>query len=133
MRRARRRRGRHDPAAVACSRAARIAVAPSSTAGDVPEGASRTCRRAYNGRYDDGAGLAHSWASVDSGRDDLRTHVERGAIGVTMVMRWGTISASQRRRGPSKKGIDTVVVGRALGFWTDNMPEGMYLRIRRAN
>jgi FAD-dependent urate hydroxylase len=25
-------------------------------------------------------------------------------------------------------GIETVVVGRPLGFWTDNMPEGMYLR-----
>ncbi len=27
-----------------------------------------------------------------------------------------------------EKGIETVVVGRPLGFWTDNMPEGMYLR-----
>jgi thioredoxin reductase len=25
-------------------------------------------------------------------------------------------------------GIETVVVGRPLGFWTDNMPDGMYLR-----
>ena len=25
-------------------------------------------------------------------------------------------------------GIETVVVGRPLGFWTDNMPAGMYLR-----
>ncbi len=25
-------------------------------------------------------------------------------------------------------GIETVVLGRPLGFWTDNMPEGMYLR-----
>ena len=27
-----------------------------------------------------------------------------------------------------EKGIETVVVGRPLGFWTNNMPEGMYLR-----
>ena len=27
-----------------------------------------------------------------------------------------------------EKGIETVVIGRPLGFWTDNMPEGMYLR-----
>jgi cation diffusion facilitator CzcD-associated flavoprotein CzcO len=27
-----------------------------------------------------------------------------------------------------EKGIETVVVGRPLGFWTSNMPEGMYLR-----
>ena len=27
-----------------------------------------------------------------------------------------------------EKGIETVVLGRPLGFWTDNMPEGMYLR-----
>ena len=27
-----------------------------------------------------------------------------------------------------EKGIETVVVGRPLGFWTHNMPEGMYLR-----
>jgi FAD-dependent urate hydroxylase len=27
-----------------------------------------------------------------------------------------------------EKGIETVVVGRPFGFWTDNMPEGMYLR-----
>jgi cation diffusion facilitator CzcD-associated flavoprotein CzcO len=27
-----------------------------------------------------------------------------------------------------EKGIETVVVGRPLGFWTDNMPEGMFLR-----
>jgi cation diffusion facilitator CzcD-associated flavoprotein CzcO len=27
-----------------------------------------------------------------------------------------------------EKGIETVVVGRPLGFWTDNMPERMYLR-----
>jgi cation diffusion facilitator CzcD-associated flavoprotein CzcO len=28
----------------------------------------------------------------------------------------------------SEKGIETVVLGRPLGFWTDNMPAGMYLR-----
>jgi thioredoxin reductase len=27
-----------------------------------------------------------------------------------------------------EKGIETVVLGRPLGFWTENMPEGMYLR-----
>lgn len=27
-----------------------------------------------------------------------------------------------------EKGIETVVLGRPLGFWRDNMPEGMYLR-----
>jgi cation diffusion facilitator CzcD-associated flavoprotein CzcO len=27
-----------------------------------------------------------------------------------------------------EQGIETVVVGRPLGFWTHNMPEGMYLR-----
>jgi cation diffusion facilitator CzcD-associated flavoprotein CzcO len=27
-----------------------------------------------------------------------------------------------------EKGVETVVLGRPLGFWTDNMPEGMYLR-----
>ena len=27
-----------------------------------------------------------------------------------------------------EQGIETLVVGRPLGFWTDNMPEGMYLR-----
>jgi FAD-dependent urate hydroxylase len=27
-----------------------------------------------------------------------------------------------------EKGIETVVFGRPFGFWTDNMPEGMYLR-----
>ncbi len=27
-----------------------------------------------------------------------------------------------------EKGIETLVVGRPLGFWTDNMPEGMHLR-----
>jgi FAD-dependent urate hydroxylase len=26
------------------------------------------------------------------------------------------------------RGIETVVLGRSLGFWTDHMPEGMYLR-----
>jgi FAD-dependent urate hydroxylase len=28
----------------------------------------------------------------------------------------------------AEAGIETVVVGRPLSFWTDNMPEGMYLR-----
>jgi cation diffusion facilitator CzcD-associated flavoprotein CzcO len=28
----------------------------------------------------------------------------------------------------SEKGIETVVLGRPLGFWTDHMPEGMFLR-----
>ena len=27
-----------------------------------------------------------------------------------------------------ENGMETIVVGRPLGFWTDNMPEGMYLR-----
>ncbi len=27
-----------------------------------------------------------------------------------------------------ERGIETVVLGRSFGFWTDNMPEGMYLR-----
>ncbi len=27
-----------------------------------------------------------------------------------------------------EKGIEVAVLGRSLGFWTDNMPEGMYLR-----
>ena len=27
-----------------------------------------------------------------------------------------------------ERGIDTVVVGRPMGFWTDHMPEGMFLR-----
>jgi FAD-dependent urate hydroxylase len=27
-----------------------------------------------------------------------------------------------------ENGIETVVLGRPLGFWTDNMPDGMYLR-----
>jgi FAD-dependent urate hydroxylase len=27
-----------------------------------------------------------------------------------------------------ERGIDTVVIGRPMGFWTDHMPEGMFLR-----
>ncbi len=27
-----------------------------------------------------------------------------------------------------ERGVDTVVVGRPMGFWTDHMPEGMFLR-----
>ena len=27
-----------------------------------------------------------------------------------------------------ENGMETIVIGRPLGFWTDNMPEGMYLR-----
>ena len=27
-----------------------------------------------------------------------------------------------------EQGIDTIVVGRPMGFWTENMPEGMFLR-----
>ena len=27
-----------------------------------------------------------------------------------------------------ERGVDTVVVGHPMGFWTDNMPEGMFLR-----
>ena len=27
-----------------------------------------------------------------------------------------------------ERGIDTVVVGRPMGFWTHHMPEGMFLR-----
>jgi FAD-dependent urate hydroxylase len=28
----------------------------------------------------------------------------------------------------NERGVDTVVVGHPMGFWTDHMPEGMYLR-----
>ena len=27
-----------------------------------------------------------------------------------------------------ERGVDTVVVGHPMGFWTDHMPEGMFLR-----
>src|SRR5919201_6385326 len=27
-----------------------------------------------------------------------------------------------------ERGIDTIVVGRPMGFWRENMPEGMFLR-----
>lgn len=50
-----------------------------------------------------------------------------GASGVLVVIGAGPYALATAARA-IEEGIETAVVGRPLGFWTDNMPEGMYLR-----
>jgi thioredoxin reductase len=53
--------------------------------------------------------------------------MQKGARSVLVVIGGGPYGIATAARA-IEKGIETVVVGRPLGFWTDNMPEGMYLR-----
>jgi cation diffusion facilitator CzcD-associated flavoprotein CzcO len=50
-----------------------------------------------------------------------------GGSGVLVVIGAGPYGIATAAKA-IEQGIETAVVGRPLGFWTDNMPEGMFLR-----
>jgi hypothetical protein len=60
------------------------------------------------------------------GRPRRPRAVSEGAM-VLVVIGGGPYGIATAARA-IEAGIETVVVGRPLGFWTDNMPAGMYLR-----
>jgi cation diffusion facilitator CzcD-associated flavoprotein CzcO len=53
--------------------------------------------------------------------------VNRGRQAVLVVIGGGPYGIATAAHA-LEAGVETVVVGRPLGFWTDNMPTGMYLR-----
>jgi len=53
--------------------------------------------------------------------------LKKGAPSVLVVIGSGPYGIATAARA-MEQGLETVVLGRPLGFWTDNMPEGMYLR-----
>src|SRR5215213_3496627 len=110
-----------------------MTTAPSSTAGP-----SRTCRPASGRRR-----RSPNLSSLEPSSGGVYAGGRRPAAGSQTGMRGHTPMATTTTSllvigaGPyalstaafaRQHGIDTVVVGRPMGFWREHMPEGMFLR-----
>src|SRR5213083_2117131 len=115
--------------------ASRIATAPRSTAAsdlyteaNFPTGVRAADTMTERGLFE---AMRPVYARPASGRSGFGTtarrrspHMQRTSLLVIGAGPYGLSTAALAR----ERGIDTVAVGRPMGFWKEHMPAGMFLR-----